>query len=350
VTEGQAGVVRQLVEQARWCAQLGSPLSAAILERTAADVEAGGPTWGVLDGHANDRSESLLPLRFLGSLHRLVLQGKAPALARCYPSVGGRDEVASAWPDFREALAEHREALRANLERPVQTNEVGRSGALLGGFLRIARTTGLPLRLLELGASAGLNLRWDQYRYETGADAWGDPTSPVRLADDFSGPPPRFDGTCRVAERRGCDLAPLDPGSEEDRLTLRSYVWADQTERLQLLDAALTVAQRVPAPVEMATASTWLAGALRDPRPGSVAVVFHSIVWIYFDEAERGRVRQTLEHAGRQATAEAPLAWLRLERGGDQAEVRLTLWPGGNEHLLATCGFHGRNVRWLADE
>jgi hypothetical protein len=350
MTEAQAGVVRQLVEQAQWCARLGSPLSAAILERAAADVEAGGPAWGVLAGHADDRPESLLPLRFLGSLHRLVLLGAAPPLARYYPSAGGRDDIAAAWPDFRKVLTEHREELQPALDRPVQTNEVGRSAALLGGFLRVARTTGLPLRLLELGASAGLNLRWDHYRYEVGADAWGDPASPVRLVGAFTGPHPRFVGTCPVVERRGCDLAPLDTRSAEDRLTLRSYVWADQTERLRLLDAALAVAQGVPAPVEAAPAGAWLAGQLRDPRPGAATVVFHSIVWHYLDEAERGRAQRALEQAGRRATANAALAWLRMERGGDQAEVRLTLWPGGDEHLLATSGFHGRDIRWLADE
>src|SRR5262245_26516679 len=142
MTGVKENVIRQLAEQARWCARLGSPLSAAILDRAVADVEAGGPAWEVLAGHAEDRPESLLPLRFLGSLHRLVLRGAAPALARYYPSVGGRDEVTGGWPDFRDALAGHRAALQADVARPVQTNEVGRSAALLGGFLRVARVTG----------------------------------------------------------------------------------------------------------------------------------------------------------------------------------------------------------------
>jgi hypothetical protein len=350
MTEAQASVVRQLVEQARWCARLGSPLSAAILERAAADILAGGPAWDVLAGHAGDRPEMLLSLRFLGSLHRLVLRGATPALARCYPSAGGRDEVAGAWSDFCNVLVEHRDELRAGLDRPVQTNEVGRAAALLGGFLLVGQTTGLPLRLLELGTSAGLNLRWDHYRYEAGPDAWGDPASPVRLAGAFDGPHPRFAQTCQVVQRRGCDAAPLDPSSEEDRLTLGSYVWADQTERLRLLDAALAVAQTVPAQVEKATAAAWLVGELRDSRPGTATVVFHSIVWQYLDEAERERVRQALAEAGARATRGAPLAWLRMEPAGEQAEVRLTLWPGPEERLLATSAFHGRNVHWLADD
>jgi hypothetical protein len=43
-----------------------------------------------------------------------------------------------------------------------------------------------------------------------------------------------------------------------------------------------------------------------------------------------------------------PLAWLRLEPGEEMAELRLTIWPGGNETLLAKSGYHGRPVTWLA--
>lgn len=343
------GIVEQFRVQAGWCARLGSPFSAALLERAAADYRAGGPCAAVLRGHEADRPGTLLPLRFLGALHRLVLRGSAPALAASYPSVGGNGNPEAAWPAVCEVLTAQREALRGLLDRPVQTNEVGRSAALLGGFLLVAGRTGMPLRLLEVGASAGLNLRWDQYRYESGTAGWGNPASPVRLAGAFVDRHPPFDVAVRVAERRGCDLAPLDPNSAEDRLTLRSYVWADQTERFRLLDAALTVARDLPAPVEASAARPWLAGRLADARPGVTTVVFHSIVWPYLDEAERELVRATLTAAGDRATATAPLAWLRMEPGGEQAEVRLTRWPGGGERLLTTCGFHGRDVRWLAE-
>jgi hypothetical protein len=345
----QANIVEQFRVQAGWCARLGSPFSAALLERAAADVRAGGPCAAVLEGHEADRPGTLLPLRFLGALHRLVLRGWAPALAGAYPSVGGDGNLERAWPAFREVFAAQREELCGLLNRPVQTNEVGRAAALLGGFLRVAETTGLPLRLLEVGASAGLNLRWDRYRYETSNARWGDPASPVCLASAFADRHPRFDVPVRVAERRGCDIAPLDPRSAEDRLTLRSYVWPDQRERYRLLDAALAVAQGVPAPVEPSDAAPWLAAHLAEARPGVATVVFHSIVWPYLDETERAQVPAVLAAAGGRATADAPLAWLRMEPGGEQAEVRLARWPGGEGRLLATSGFHGRDIHWLAE-
>jgi len=221
------GLARRMREQAAACEVMGSPLYVRLLDATAGDLEAGGPSWEVLRGKVVDT-----PLRFMAAMHRLVLTGNAPDLAGHYPSAGG-DATGDAWPAFRRALAEHRDEIRALLDLPCQTNEVGRSAALLGGFLVVARETGLPLALAEIGASAGLNLRWDRYRYETVGSAWGDPGAPVRFADTFLDGHPPFDVRVTVRERRGCDLAPLDPASGEARLVLRSSVWADQVERLR---------------------------------------------------------------------------------------------------------------------
>jgi hypothetical protein len=152
---GRATVARRIRTQQRACAELGSPLYASILDAAAADVEAGGPVWDVLAGHENDPGPSALALRLLGGVHRLVLSGGAPELARWYPSVGGDGDPAEAWPTFRATVAEHVEHLRDEVKRGVQTNEVGRCSALVGGFLTVARSTGLPLRALEVGPVAG---------------------------------------------------------------------------------------------------------------------------------------------------------------------------------------------------
>lgn len=117
--------------QAGWCERLGSPLYAELLGRAAEDIEAGGPAWAVLQGQEADAKDSStsLALRLMGSVHRLALEGLAPDLAWHYPSAGGRP--GDAWPAFRAVLDEHHDALRDLIERPVQTNEVGRSASLL---------------------------------------------------------------------------------------------------------------------------------------------------------------------------------------------------------------------------
>lgn len=295
---------------------------------------------GVLRGHEDDPGPSALALRLMGAVHRIVLRGDSPELAGQYPSAGG--EPRNPWPAFLDTVRVYADALRRLVDDPVQTNEPARCAGLLGGFLEIARRAGLPLRLLEVGASAGLNLRFDSYRYELGDERWGPADSGVVLKSRLSGRPP-LDGSVRVVARAGCDAQPVDPRSQEGRLTLTAYVWADQVERLERLRAALTVAGRVDAPVERAHAAEWIEERLAQPAGGAVTVVFHSIVMQYLTAAERERFERALRGA------REPLAWLRMEPEGERlASLRLTLWPAGDELLLARVGFHGDPVEWLA--
>jgi hypothetical protein len=339
--------------QAAQCREHGSPLYGELLECAAADCEAGGPTWAILDGHESEPKASVLALRFLGAVHRLVLQGRAPALAQYFPSAGGRNAGgAAAWPAFRDVLLACKEELRALVQHPVQTNEVGRSASLLGGFLTIGQVTGLPLRLLEVGAAAGLNLRWDRYWYEANDAGWGDRASPVRFLGLFEDAHPPLVARVVIAERRGCDARPIDPCSEEGRLTLRSFLWPDQPERRARLDGALAVAAEVPAHVDRADARGWVAERLALPVEGVASVVFHSVVMQYLGREGARQIADTIRIAGARATPAAPLAWLYLEpakaaKGDWEYRVILTMWPGGEERVVAVSSPHGPPVRWL---
>lgn len=343
-------VSQTLPEHLRWqaeaCTRLGSPLYAALLSRAAEDVEAGGVVARVI-GDRPATNASALGLRLMGAVHRLVLDGEAPKLAASYPSAGGHADPDAAWPAFVALIEEQFDAVDAGIERPVQTNEVGRAGALVGGFLEVARVTGLPLRTLEVGASAGLNLRWDRFLYEARGATWGRPDSPVRLCSYNSDRPLPFDVEARVVERAGCDAAPVDATTEEGRLTLLTYVWPDQIHRLRLLRAALDVAAGMPVVVDKAEAIAWTTEQWR-PKPGTATVLFHSIVMQYLPDDRRAAFKQLVRSRGEaEATADAPLAWLRFEPVGEEAAVRLTVWPGGTDHTVAWSGFHGQNVRWL---
>src|SRR5215469_14959493 len=265
-------VARRLLKQAEWCERLGSTLYSTLLHKAAEDVRGGGVCCAVLHDHHDDPPDSALALRFLGAVHRLVLQGNAPELAACYPSAGGDSNCDDIWPRFRAVVQHHEVVLRKLVYRPVQTNEVGRCAPLLGGFLEVARQTGLPLRLLEVGAAGGLILRWDQYRYEAGHEVWGDPHSPVRIAGVFGIEHPPFDVRVKIAERRGCDASPIDPCTDEGQLTLESYVWPDQVERFRQLAAAIEAGRRVPARVDQANAADWIEAMLAEGVSGVVTV------------------------------------------------------------------------------
>jgi hypothetical protein len=339
----QLAIARQLRRQADWCAESGESLYAGLLRHSAEDAARGGPVWNLLQAHAAEPAAAALPLRFLAGVNRLVLSGRAPELADAYAAA----DPEQAWPRFRALVEEHREYLIEQVARPCQTNEVGRSAALLGGFLELAQAWRRPLRLLEVGTSAGLNLRWDHYRYQAGGLAWGDPASPVCLDRAYVVPPPFEPERVRIAERAGCDLQPIDPTSPEGELALAAFVWPSNPQRLHLLKAAIQVAHRVPAVVDQADAATWLETKLSTPARSVVTVVFHSVFVQYLAPASRARILRALARAGQAAGLDAPLAWLRMEPGTGAFEVRLTTWPGGEERLLGTCGPHGTAVRWL---
>jgi hypothetical protein len=142
-------------------------------------------------------------------------------------------------------------------------------------------------------------------------------------------------------------VEPVDPTSAEGSLTLRSFVWADQSERFKLLEGAIEVARRVPVEVERVDAATFLERELASSRTGVATVVFHSVFMQYVDADGRRRIASALESAASRASREGPLAHLRMEPGTQSFEVRLSMWPGGKDELLALTRAHGTGVRWL---
>lgn len=358
------GVPESFRLQAAASEALDSPFYAELSRRIADDIEAGGVFAGILDGWQGRPTPDALPLRLLGAIHRAVLAGEEEALGAFYPTVGGLPRWPAAWEELRRVAGRRAAELRVALGRQVQTNEVRRSAVMLGGFLLVARERMLPLRLLEVGCSAGLNLRWDRYRYElldgAGEAApaaggpviarWGAPAAEPVLRTAWRGDAgivAAAPAVIHVASRAGCDLAPLDVREHGDARTLEGFVWGDQPARLAQLRLAIGAARRDPVRLVRSPAADWLAAELARPATGVATVVFHSVMWWYLGADERGRVAALVEQAGGRATARAPLAWLRFDLlGGAGYEVRLRCWPGGEERCLGRGDPHGRWVAW----
>jgi hypothetical protein len=140
-------VIDVVAFQAAACEQASSPLYAHILEAVVADLRGGGVSVGLLSGRGDDPLGTALALRLLGAVHRIVLEGRAPALAALYPSAGGAAE-SDPGPVFLATLRDHRDEVSHRIDDGVQTNEVGRAAALVGGYAAVAREAGLPLRVL----------------------------------------------------------------------------------------------------------------------------------------------------------------------------------------------------------
>ena len=345
-------LVESVRDQSVACESLGSPMYAALLEQVALDLEAGGPSSEVLADHAEAPGPSATALRLLGSGHRLGLERGAGPLATYYPSVGGTWEVEGGWAAFRTLLAEEPDAVREWLDRPPQTNEVGRSAALMAGLLALTSEHGdVPVRLAEIGSSAGLNLLADRFRYTTAEGRSVGPTeSPVVLEQAWTGDVPIDAPWPRLVERLGSDVMPVDVTTTAGRLALTAYVWPDQATRHERLRGALALAERTPVRVRRAAARE-VADDL-ELSEGSLTVLWHSVMWKYLDAAEQDHVRRRLDALGEQATPAAPFAHLFLESTrrapGREHEYLVVLesWPAGTRRVLATSRGHGLPTEW----
>lgn len=349
VSAGNEHLLHTLRAQGRFCGASGSTMYDELFELVASDVEAGGIFAAILSGQEDVPSREAVPLRLLGGLHRLVLDGRAAPLRPWYPSTGGTWDGGSAWPEIKLVAQRHTESLRAALEQPPQTNEVGRSAALIGGLMRINHEIDLPIRLFEIGSSAGLNLRADEYHYRYGGGQWGPTASPVLIDDAWQGRLPPA-GSVRITERRGYDIAPVDVTGADGEMTALSYVWPDQAARLERLRGAIAVARKVPAQLVRQSAGAAVAGLTL--AEGALTVLWHSITWQYLSRDERGTVRARVNELGERAHSTAPFAHLTMEpaRDGPGAPlkflVRARRWPGGDIVILGECHPHGPPVNW----
>ena len=352
IEESRERAAVMVEEQARGCDHLGSPLYGALLLRVADDIRAGGPCADAVSGYESAPGPDAIALRLVGGVHALVLTGRAPALAAYYPSAGGSyadRQAGEVWSAFRAAVAAGMPWVRDWMTRPPQTNEVGRSNLLIAGLLYAVTAAPLPVRLFELGSSAGLNLRPEQHRYTAGGFAWGPVDSPVRLADGWTGGAPGWlveaaaaHPKLDVVERRGCDLTPIDPLSEAGALALRAYVWPDQSDRLDRLAGALRLAADHPARVEPTGAGDFLAGI--DLRPGTLTVLWHSVMQQYVPAEEWARVEAELDRLAAASTPGAAFAHIAFEpeRVGGRFPFRLSVRVGSGVRVrLAEASGHG---------
>lgn len=338
-----------IAAQAAHCRMNRAPFMAALVEALAPSLGGSGAVAERLRHWPGDPLVDAVTLRVACALNWLVRAGQAPLLAALWPPRPLPE------PQFfavavQAAMSRHEAEILPWLDRTPQTNEVGRSAALMAGHMVVAAETGLPARVLELGASAGLNLRPDRYGYRLGGVAAGDPASPVQLAPEWDGPPPPA-APARILSSEGVDLAPVDVTDAAARERLAAYVWPDHPHRVARLEAALALAAANPPKVTQGDGAEWLETALPAlAADGAVRVVQHSVAFEYFPQAAKARVEALIERLGAEATAAAPLAWIALEHeSGHRRELTLTLrlWPGGGLRTLAQVDGHVNRLRWL---
>lgn len=342
MTDTRLTVAQAFAAQAAYCRANDAPVTAAVCEMALAALDRDSVTGRRVLGWAGDPLADVVALRLVGGLHALARRGVKPVIDLFAGADVPRGRLAT-------AIREHDVAIAGWLDRPPQTNDVGRAAGLMAGLLWLAERHRLPMDLWEIGSSAGLNLLIDRFGLELGGVAVGPERSPVRIVPDWTGPPPPA-GPVEIASVRGVDRDPLDPTDPAEADRLMSYIWADHPSRIERTEAALALARAHPPRLERGEAADWVEARLAEPPvPGRWRVLMHSLVWQYLDGASQSRITTAIERAGAAATADSPLGWVRLEADRTKLRHDLTvrMWPGGEETLLAHGHAHGFWVKWV---
>jgi hypothetical protein len=252
--------------------------------------------------------------------------------------------ISSDYDAFRSFLMERiGDVLAVVRATHVQTNEIGRCAV----FLPALATIEGPIALVEVGASAGLNLLLDRYAYRYGETTVADSEVVVRCEARGPVPVPRV--LPDIVWRRGIDRSPINVHDDDAVRWLEACVFADNTDRIARLRAAIDLARSEPPLVCTGDLLDDLAATVSDAPTGATVVVMHSAVLPY---ASREKV-----DAFQELVSDLGVTWLSLEAWFFLGPLRQALprEPSGVEFLLGRNGTeplafahpHGRWVEWF---
>jgi len=279
---------------------------------------------------------------------------EAEALSVFYPAVSGRPiPDGSAWEVFRAFCQAHADQLGPNLRSGrTQTCVVHRCAAILPALAMLTRIDANRGRvgLLEIGPSAGLNLRLDRYRYEYGNGVtWGEATARPKLICEMRGDlVPPMPGRLEVIARRGLDLNRINLENPAEIRWLRALIWPEHSERAQAMDEALARAKTVPIEIEEGDATYEIAAHI-DRLPSDAArVLFATHVFYQISREGRRRIHEGIASASR----EQPVDLILMESSGQgDSQVWWFSFEAGEQTgrtVLARSDSHGRWIEWGA--
>jgi hypothetical protein len=254
-------------------------------------------------------------------------------------------------------LARRRKIEALVATRFVQTNEVGRCAALVLCLAWVATRAGRPLAVLEVGASAGLNLGFDRYRYRLGSHDVGRPDAGVVLEPRIDGSPVPPLSMPAVVWRRGLDRSPVDVNDDNAVRWLRACIWPEQTWRQELFDRAVTTARAGPPVIVPGDAVADLGAAVADAPADAALCVVHTAVIPYLPD------RSAFAAAISDLAAERPVWWVSGEAMGLVPALPAPPTPtegiafhygvvplaagDATPRLVARAGPHGAWLEWL---
>jgi hypothetical protein len=278
----------------------------------------------LLDTPRDQRRPSLL----FGGVNLLLASNSSSDLAAYYPIHGGQravdDQLAPAFSTF--CGQHHDDLVRLLRERSTQTNEIRRCIALRLGLDHVHLHWPGPLALVEVGASAGLNLLFDHCRYrlnghETAIAATSQVVISCEVRGGSSGTQILGDAP-EITSRLGIDQNPIDLSDRDARAWLEAFIWPEQVEDLATLRRAIDLAVSMSSvPVMPGDATIDTARILADLPGAEPIVVFTASLLSYLTTAARTAFVARLH----EAAGKRPVAWIFAEGPGLLATTDLNI-------------------------
>jgi len=185
------------------------------------------------------------PNLLLAAVQYLLISLKDP-LAKYYASFTATPHpIQGVYPVFKAFVMDHAKQLKSLFqEKLVQTNEIRRCAYLYPMMTDIYHKHQRPLALIEIGASAGLQLGMDHYNYcynhqlsinnTNNGSIISSENRGETLPKSVSKPPV-------VYQRIGIDLNPIDLRQKKESQWLQALIWPEHHERRLLLNEALPI-------------------------------------------------------------------------------------------------------------
>ena len=297
------------------------------------------------------------PVLLFVAVHDLLLRGLDPDLAAFYPNLAPEPKTGDVAPVFRSFVANHADQIRELVAtRKTQTNEVARCSLFLPLLARIYEECG-ALAVVEVGASAGLNLLFPHYSYEYEPGGSVGDLSSVRLTCGTRGDPPIPKAIPVTATAVGLDLSPVDVHDPDQTRWLEACVWPDQPDRFARLRACLEIARNHPPTVVRGDAVNDVVESIEAVATLGHAVVMNSWVLCYLPEQRQRDYVSELDRFGAahdlswvviESPAQTPGLPIPSEVGDHATGLSLVRWRGGTRSVerLANCHPHGYWMHW----
>jgi hypothetical protein len=295
-----------------------------------------------------------IPNIFFGAVHYLVLKDKNCLLASYYPSIT-KSLKNSALPfEVFKDFCIHSESQIVELisSKIVQTNVINRCSYLIPILSELINKGQKNASIIDIGASAGLNLNFDLYEYWTnGQKIFGDSSVKIEFETKDSAIIPILPINYSV-RKIGIDQHLINPQNEDEKLWLNALIWPDHLERFNSMERALELRENDK--IEMFQASTvpQFEEIINGQRNDETLIVYATHTLYQFSPENRQDFFNMLDRIGKKRDfhflSVESTRYLQEKYKSSQTVIELTNYSNGQkiEKFIAETNVHGNRIRW----